>query len=459
MKVLLFGTGDYYERYKKWFAGEEVLALLDNSPNKQNMIIDGRKVLSPEEGIKLSYDAIIILSFYVKTMREQLISLGVPGKKIYHFYDLHKLIDVKHCPHPIHYFGNMEKKNILLLSQDLTLGGPALALFHMAKVLKRNGYDVTVGSMLDGPLRETIVNNAISVIVDENMQIGTMKDCAWVKQFSLILCSTINFYFFLSDRFTEIPTIWWLHDSLFFYDGVNKQILHQLDRTNLKVISVGPVPQQAMQKFVPDLEISTLLYGVADECSGIRQKKKETEDKLHFITIGYIETRKGQDLLVKAIQNIPEDLREKAVFYFVGQNTSVMAQQLIERAKDIPEIQITGPVDRIAINRMLERSDMMICPSREDPMPTVAAEAMMHGVPCLISDATGTAAYLKDGKDGFVFASENVEELTKKIIYCIKNAEKLAKIGVEARKVYEFNFSMNTFEQKLMNIVDNIREK
>ena len=89
MKVLLFVTGDYYERYKKWFAEEEVLALLDNSPSKQNMIIDGRKVLSPEEGIKLSYDAIIILSFYVKTMREQLISLGVPREKIYHFYDLH----------------------------------------------------------------------------------------------------------------------------------------------------------------------------------------------------------------------------------------------------------------------------------------------------------------------------------------------------------------------------------
>ena len=366
---------------------------------------------------------------------------------------------MKDCPHPVRYFGDMKKKNILLLSQDLTLGGPALALFHMAEVMKRNGYDVTVGSMLDGPLRETISENAIPVIVDENMQIGTMKDCDWVKQFSLILCSTINFYFFLSDRFTEIPTIWWLHDSLFFYDGVDKQILHQLDRTNLKVISVGPVPQQAIQKFVPDLEISPLLYGVADECSGIRQKKKETEDKIRFITIGYIEARKGQDLLVKAIQNIPEDFREKAVFYFVGQNTSVMAQKLIEQAKDIPEIQITGPVDRIAINRMLERSDMMICPSREDPMPTVAAEAMMHGVPCLISDATGTAAYLRDGKDGFVFASENVEELTKKILYCIKNAGKLAKIGVEARKVYEYNFSMNTFEQMLMNIVDNIHEK
>lgn len=34
MKFLLFGTGDYYERYKKWFDKEDVLALLDNSDRK-----------------------------------------------------------------------------------------------------------------------------------------------------------------------------------------------------------------------------------------------------------------------------------------------------------------------------------------------------------------------------------------------------------------------------------------
>ena len=31
MKFLLFGTGDYYERYKKWFDKNQVLALLDNA--------------------------------------------------------------------------------------------------------------------------------------------------------------------------------------------------------------------------------------------------------------------------------------------------------------------------------------------------------------------------------------------------------------------------------------------
>ena len=56
MKFLIFGTGDYYERYKKWFPSKDVLALLDNSEKKQNTQIDGIPVLAPEEGVKLPYD-------------------------------------------------------------------------------------------------------------------------------------------------------------------------------------------------------------------------------------------------------------------------------------------------------------------------------------------------------------------------------------------------------------------
>ena len=51
MHFLLFGTGDYYNRFKKWFPRENVLALLDNSPVMQYTIVDGIKVLPPSEGL------------------------------------------------------------------------------------------------------------------------------------------------------------------------------------------------------------------------------------------------------------------------------------------------------------------------------------------------------------------------------------------------------------------------
>lgn len=86
MKYLIFGTGDYYERYKDWFAKEDIAALLDNSPQKQNTKIDGIRVMAPEDGVKLSFDCIVVLSFYVKDMKRQLKALGVEQDRIFHFY-------------------------------------------------------------------------------------------------------------------------------------------------------------------------------------------------------------------------------------------------------------------------------------------------------------------------------------------------------------------------------------
>ncbi len=461
MKYLIFGTGDYYNRYKKWFDKDSVLALLDNSPQKQNTFIDGIEVLSPARGVQLPYDAVIILSFYVKSMKEQLLGLGVPDDKIYHFYDLHKLIKPEARSRPVRYFGKAfelirdgECKNkILLLSQDLTFGGPSLALFQGAVVLKAHGYDVVYGSMMDGPLREKIEEACIPVVVDENLQVGTMQDCGWLSGFSLIVCNTINFHVFLSKRNTDISAIWWLHDSLFFYDGVDKALLQEIDQRNLRVVSVGPVPRQAIQSFLPDLEVGTLNYGVLDAAQDNR-RLREKRDKVCFLTIGYIENRKGQDILIQAIGMLPEEDRKKAEFYLVGQDSSLMAQQLKEETADWDNIFFTGTVDREEIHRLLTKGDVLICPSREDPMPTVAAEAMMHSLPCILSDAAGTAEYICDGRDGFVFPCQNVSKLAEKIGWCINHCDCLYSMGAEARKIYVSRFSSDVFERELVKLTD-----
>ena len=237
MNYLIFGTGDYYNRYKKWFEHQEIVALLDNSKQKQYTMIDGIKVLPPEEGVKLQYDFIIILSFYVKQMKQQLISLGVCENKIYHFYDLHQLFPPNKSYIQVQYYLNAEEIiqsqeqtsfKVLLLSTDLTSGGPSIALFHAAMTLKKQGYVVVFAAMWDGALKEKLIKHDIPVVVDENLPMLTMKQTAWVSTFSLIICNTLNFHVFLSERDTAIPVVWWLHDAGFFYDGVNRKVFERI---------------------------------------------------------------------------------------------------------------------------------------------------------------------------------------------------------------------------------------
>ena len=88
-------------------------------------------------------------------------------------------------------------------------------------------------------------------------------------------------------------------------------------------------------------------------------------------------------------------------------------------------------------------------------MPTVAAEAMMHNVPCLVSDTTGTVKYIRDGIDGLIFQSENAGQLKEILERCIQGEFDLVQMGRNARNVYEEYFSMEAFENRLMELIAN----
>lgn len=461
MKILLFGTGDYYNRYKKWFTQQDVIALLDNSEQKHHRFIDGVEVLLPKEGIKLDYDTIVILSFYVRQMKQQLMQLGVEEQRIFHFYDLHQLLGKDRERRTVRHFLNAEgimetvvatSPKILLMSHDMTLGGPAIALFHAAIVLKNRGYEVIYASMTDGPMRERLIKNDIPVIVDENLQVATMQETEWVNVFSLIVCNTLNYHVFLSERNIAIPVIWWLHDARFFYDGVNREVIRKISMENLKAVSVGPVPADAIREFLPDMDCGELLYGVAD--AGHEAVMLTKDSRVRFITIGFLEERKGQDILLQAICQLPDSIRSNSEFCLVGHGETLFGKRLRSESVDIGKIVFTGSVGREEIHMLLSSSDILICPSRQDPMPTVAAEAMMHSVPCIVSDATGTAAYIHDGEDGFIVPSEDVQALAEKMAWCVENRDKLKSMGKRARELYEKHFSMPAFEKKFMEIVE-----
>ena len=181
-------------------------------------------------------------------------------------------------------------------------------------------------------------------------------------------------------------------------------------------------------------------------------------DKFRFLTIGYIESRKGQDILVEAVKALKETVRNECQFLMVGQDTSLLAQDLKECTASILEIQMIGTVDRKGIHRLLKTVDVLIVPSREDPMPTVAAEAMMHSVPCIMSDAAGTAGYLTDGMDGWIFERENALELSQKIEWCFHHREDVKQAGRHARKLYEKVFSMDVFEKNLLTLINELNE-
>ncbi len=459
MKILLFGTGDYYRKYREWFSPEDVLGLIDNDESKRGTFIDGYKIYLPYEAVNLPYDGIVILSVHEQAMRSQLLKLGVPDEKIYAFSELYRHPELIVDDRAVCLWGSDEQLSgilprdcgnaILLMSHNLDFNGASLALFYLAQILIKNGYSVFVASWSDGALRQKLYEENIPVIVDPNLQMRTHRETEWTHGFHRIICNTLNYYQFLSDRNLEDKVVWWLHDPLMFYKSLDKERLHAISGKNLTVCAVSPIAELAFKEYFPSFEVMQLVYGIPDISA-----HKQSHEKMVFITIGNVQEYKGQDILIQALKRLGEEERRQIQVNIVGFQPSAYANAVKALAEDLSDVvDFIPPVGREEIHKLLDMADILVCPSLADTMSIVSNEAMQHSLPCIVSDAVGVAAYIKDGENGFVVRQGDAQALTEKIRWCMKHRDRLEQMGENSRQIYEQYFSMEVFEKKLMEII------
>lgn len=458
MKVLLFGTGYFYRLYRHWFPDEDVVALLDNSAAKQGQVLDGKHILSPADGVRRAFDAVFVLSMYYREMRDQLVALGVPAERIYGIFDICHFVQEDPTAMAVQKFAAPRKRGagrprLALLSYDLRRNGASFAALYAAEVLA-DSYEVTVLSTADGPLREPLLQAGIDVWIAPVLQIATRQDLPWLGDFQLIMCNTFNWYYFLSQRDVTQPVLWWLHDPAIYYEMINHEILRGLDRRGLTVAAVGPVARQAIQPYLPNVQIRDVLYGLPDACPS--SYVPSGHSRVCFAVIGMVQANKGQDLFIAAIRQLPAELRARARFLIVGDDTSTFAAEQRERCADLPEVQLTGEMDRHSLLQLYADIDVLVCSSRVETMSIVVSEAMMFSHPCIVTNHVGATEYLHDGSDCIIYPEEEVSALAAAMQCFIETPQLAVTMGRQARQVYEQVFGMTAFRQRLGGLVDDI---
>jgi glycosyltransferase involved in cell wall biosynthesis len=164
---------------------------------------------------------------------------------------------------------------------------------------------------------------------------------------------------------------------------------------------------------------------------------------LHVGCLSRLSPEKGLDLLITAVQSIPN-----ATLTIVGKgkeaqrlrslmNNSANRQALT--ADRSSNIQLLPHIpDPSSFYRSL---DIFVLPSRtNDPFGLVAAEAMACGVPVVVTDACGIAGYLKNGTDAIVVKAGDADAL-RDGIERLRDPAVRKRIGEEGKRTAETAFS------------------
>ena len=105
-----------------------------------------------------------------------------------------------------------------------------------------------------------------------------------------------------------------------------------------------------------------------------------------FVFVGRNERRKGMPELVEAMRGLSGEGLE---FHFVG---PIPEEQRLRRADVTYHGSIT---DTAALQSILDRSDVLLCPSWSEGMPTVVIEAMARGLAVIATVLSGLPSLLR----------------------------------------------------------------
>ncbi len=455
MQFAIFGTGRVFYRYWPHLDREQVVCLIDNDTNKIGGAIDGVEIISPDELKRFRYDGVLILSVQYPQMKKQLMELGIPEDVIYHHGEIGNLLrrDIRIYKSGQEYSleqwldGNQKKRRIFLLSHEMTYTGAPIALLNMAKVLRDMGCAVVYAGMIGGALVHELTESGLEYIDDWGFVCPRQQKEA-LRKFGMAVICTYGLKMCVREYSDlQIPILWWLHEAENHYK--NGAGLSGLGK-NVHVYCGGERARRIFESYHKGLAAQVLQYCVPREEEAASLGLGHPSEKIRIALVGMICKRKAQGVLLRAVSALPAEYQEQIEVLIVGsvlkmeQSYWDEQQLLLRRLKNI---KVMGEMPQKELARIYQGMDVLVCPSKDDPMPIVVTQAMMYGKACIISENVGQAEFIRQGENGFVFQDEI--QLTELLKWLVDNREKLSDMGGHAREIYEQNFSERAMEEKL----------
>lgn len=368
-------------------------------------------------------------------------------------------------PEPFKLYGPLiqrqfgEKGDVLLISHDLSQSGAPILLWDLCRILISEGYFVTVFSPSDGIMRKAYQEIGVPIIIDELVLRQHDSFFSLAKNFDLIVCNTVITWPVVKQLEDFVKTIWWVHEAQIIKAlSGNKEFINTL-KTAKNITTASNYSISFIKEY--NKKITKILYGCEDTNSTKspqNNKAFQRNNKIIFSVVGSIEGRKGQDVLIDALGYLNANELQRIEIWIIGRTLDPEYKKMLDvkigNNKDI--IVFKGEIKHEECIELMKQTDVIVCPSRDDPFPTVLVEGFCMGKLCITSTCTGTVELITEGENGFVFESENPKSLSEKISTILKDDRQIVSIGLKARETFERNFRMDDYKNKWIEFIDGI---
>ena len=372
-------------------------------------------------------------------------------------YTVYAKENLERCARP-------DQERVLLISHELDLTGAPIVLSHLAEWFAEKGLYLVVISRHDGPLGKVFVDMGIPVIITESVyQSDFVRKCT--SLFSLVVVNTIVGAPVITQLSgINIPVLWWIHEAGVSYrPGILRSMPEQV-KENVHIYCISDHAERILHEYRPGYRAWQLPYFIPDYANmpvSAACPIPIDGTKTVFVCVGALEERKGQDILVAAIRRLTNEERSRSLFVLVGRKYYLPIFHVIESAlRDYPDsIRYIPQLAHEEVIALYQKMDCLICPSKDDPMPTTVAEAMSLSRLIICSENTGTAELLKKTGGGIIYRNDDPAELADYLARVIKGRDDFNEMRTSARRAYEDNFTKEMFDTHIGRIYSGLTTK
>ncbi len=153
------------------------------------------------------------------------------------------------------------------------------------------------------------------------------------------------------------------------------------------------------------------------------------------LALGRLHHSKGFDVLIEAVAQVP-----RLHLWLAGEGEERAALEA-RAAKLGIDTRVTFLGWRDDVAALLAAADMLVCPSRHEPLGNVVLEAWAAGVPVVATASEGPRALIRDGETGLLVPVEDADALAARDARLAADRAPRAALAAAGRAAWAADFS------------------
>lgn len=246
-----------------------------------------------------------------------------------------------------------------------------------------------------------------------------------------------------TDNGKIIPKLNWLYQVIFREPLVRFTPVKGNKGTGTTSENIYYIPFVVDPEYIHDSEKKTYFQG----------------NKINIISVGqYSLKRKKHILLLHCINELRDDFDiSLTIVGHLEDETDKNYQSILNYIEEKNLESITTLEKNMEYEDLQEEyfnHDLYVLPSEYEPAAVSHLEAMAQGIPVICSDTNGTRWYINEGKNGYIFKTNNKKSLKYNIEKIISDKNKLIEMGAESRRIIKRKHLPKHFCDKFEDITD-----